>query len=89
MAQGLAARGVVVAPEWRLGGAWATQRRVHAHAHAHVPCAVCAPVHVASASHRARQVSQLHLPSVPMRAAVENALKTGELASSLVIVPCA
>ena len=41
----------------------------------------------ASAFHRTTQVSQLHLPSMPMRQSIENALQTGELASELV-TPC-
>ena len=50
-------------------------------------CASLIP-HLASAFHRTSQVSQLHLPSMPMRQSIENALQTGELDSSLVI-PCA
>ena len=44
--------------------------------------------HLASAFHRTSQVSQLHLPSMPMRQSIENALQTGELARSLVNTLC-
>ena len=47
-------------------------------------CASLIP-HLASAFHRTCQVSQLHLPSMPMRQSIENALQTGELARSLFI----
>ena len=47
-------------------------------------CASLIP-HLASTFHRTCQVSQLHLPSMPMRQSIENALQTGELARSLVI----
>ena len=52
-----------------------------------VMCTSLTP-HLASAFHRTSQVSQLHLPSMPMRQSIENALQTGELARSLVNTLC-